>query len=223
MSERSERSDEHRVWRVERHRGSAAAFHARLMPADGEAERVMRILEVDRPALVLGSTQPESDVDHDALAAAGVELVRRRSGGGAVLLEPETAVWVDVDLPADDPLWSADVGASFGWLGDAWVAALGDGSSHRGPLVTTPWSRTVCFAGLGPGEVTVGGRKVVGLAQRRTRAAARFQCAALRHWDAEALVALLAVPDRAAAAADLADVAAGVAGDPAGALLAVLP
>ena len=49
----------------------------------------------------------------------------------------------------------------------------------------------VCFAGLGPGEVTVDGRKVVGISQRRTRAWARFQCAALGRWDPAALAELL--------------------------------
>ena len=70
----------------------------------------------------------------------------------------------------------------------------------------------MCFAGVGPGEVLVGGRKVVGISQRRTRAGARFHCAALRAWDARALLAVLALPDdeREAAAAELPSVATGV-------------
>ncbi len=35
---------------------------------------------------------------------------------------------------------------------------------------TRDWSDVVCFAGVGPGEVTAGTAKVVGIAQRRTRA-----------------------------------------------------
>jgi lipoate-protein ligase A len=203
-------------WRVERATGPAAAFHARALPPVGEAERVVRVLEVDRAALVLGSTQPESDVDAAAVRAAGVDLVRRRSGGGAVLLEPGGALWVDVDLPAGDPRWRVDVAEAFHWLGEAWVAALAhlgiDGVAHRGPPVVTPWSRAVCFAGLGPGEVTVGGRKAVGMAQRRTRAAARFQCAVLQRWEPERLVRLLALPadGKAGATRALAGVATGV-------------
>lgn len=196
-------------WRVERLDGAASDFHARPLPAVGE--RVVRVLTVDRPALVLGSTQPSSDVDAAAAERAGVEVVRRRSGGGAVLLEPGGALWVDVDLPAGDPLWSDDVGESFGWLGEAWATAVG-GAPYRGPLVTTAWSRKVCFAGVGPGEVLVDGTKVVGLAQRRTRAAARFQCAVVRSWDPAPLLDLLALTpgERAAGVADLAGVAAGV-------------
>ena len=61
-------------------------------------------------------------------------------------------------------------------------------------MVCRPWSKLVCFAGLGPGEVSVGERKAVGISQRRTRVAARFQCALYHRWDPAALVAVLADP-----------------------------
>jgi lipoate-protein ligase A len=38
----------------------------------------------------------------------------------------------------------------------------------------------VCFAGVGPGEVLTGDRKLVGLSQRRTRHGIRIQCQAHR-------------------------------------------
>jgi lipoate-protein ligase A len=199
---------------VERAVGSAGEFHARDLPLP--PRRRVQVLEVDRPALVLGSTQPAAHVDAAAAAAAGIEVVRRRSGGGAVLLEPGGAVWVDVVVPPGDPLWHDDVGRAAHWLGDAWVAALAGlgvaARAHHGGLVRTPWSDRVCFAGLGPGEVQVAGRKVVGISQRRTRAGARFQCAALRSWDAATVVGLLALTaeERAAAGADLQDVACGL-------------
>jgi lipoate-protein ligase A len=149
-------------------------------------------LDVETPALVLGSTQ--ADVKGS---------VRRRSGGGAVWLAPEDQVWVDVVVPAGDRLWDDDVAKAFWWLGDVWAAALAsldvaDTVVHRGPLVTTPWSGDVCFAGLGPGEVTVGGRKVVGMAQRRTREAALFQCAVPLHWDPSPIVSMMGLADEAA-------------------------
>jgi lipoate-protein ligase A len=79
----------------------------------------------------------------------------------------------------------------------------------------TPWSASVCFAGLGPGEITVDGRKVVGMSQRRTREAALFQCCAALRWEPERLLDLLALDDaaRALGAAELADVAAGIGRD----------
>lgn len=184
-------------WTVERWRGSAAAFHGRDIP--DPADRTVWVFDVDRPALVLGSTQPVEHVDAAACAAAGVEVVRRRSGGGAVLLEPGHVLWVDVVLPAGSPEWRDDVGAATWWLGEVWARALTDlgvpgAEVHRAGLVTTPWSRQVCFAGLGPGEVTVAGAKAVGISQRRTRRAARFQTALVLRWSPASLVGLLAAP-----------------------------
>ena len=114
-----------------------------------------------------------------------------------MLVRPGEVVWVDVLLPAGDPLWEDDVGRSFHWLGTAWVDALASlnvtGAMHTGALVCTPWCRQVCFAGIGSGEVTVDGRKVVGLSQRRTRAGALFHCAALLRWDPAEIVRLLGI------------------------------
>jgi lipoate-protein ligase A len=203
------------AWAVEHHRGTAAELHGFGVP--DPASRTVRVLEVTAPALVLGSTQrPVDDV--------GIDVVRRRSGGGAVLLEPDAAVWIDVVIGRDDRLWDDDVGRAFHWLGDAWAGALaalgvGDALVHRGALVRTPLSDLVCFAGLGPGEVTVGGAKAVGLAQRRTRAGALFQCAVHLRWDGERLAALLGL-DRVGAAV----LALGApAGEVADALVAQLP
>ena len=158
------------------------------------ARRLVRVCAVDGPAIVLGSTQPLSDI----VERPEVPVVRRRSGGGAVWVSPGDPVWVDVVVPSGDPLAQSDVGRAFFWLGDAWAAALtdlgvADLEVHRGPLIRTPLSAVVCFAGLGPGEVRAGGRKVVGLAQRRTRAGALFQCAVVLWWDPAPLVSALAM------------------------------
>jgi lipoate-protein ligase A len=204
----------HRPWDVARARGSAGAFHARALPE--VVSRSVEIFEVERSALVLGSTQPRRTVDDDAVAAAGIELVRRRSGGGAVLLVPGESLWVDVVLPRPDPLWEDDVVRSARWLGRAWADALravGIASEvHTGPAQRTRWSPLVCFAALGPGELSADGRKLVGVAQRRERAGARFQCVLHRVWDPAPLLGLLALDAarRAEAAAELSGVGAGV-------------
>jgi lipoate-protein ligase A len=171
-------------WRIVRTRDRAAALHGMGLPSP--VVREVRVLETTAATLVLGSTQAMVQRDD-------IDVVRRRSGGGAVLVEPGGVVWIDVVVPRGDELWDDDVGRAFWWLGDVWVAALGlDGAQvHRGPLVTTPLSPLVCFAGLGPGEVTVGGRKAVGIAQRRTREGALFQCAVPLAWNGERLAELL--------------------------------
>jgi lipoate-protein ligase A len=189
-------------WRLVYQRGSAAHLFA---PRDHAGVPTVVSCAVDSDALVLGSTQPWLDVGE-------VPVVRRRSGGGAVLVGPGLTAWVDVFLPAGHALWHDDVGRAFWWLGEAWASALtsvlgvtGGVEVHRGPLVSTAWSRLVCFAGLGPGEVTVDSAKAVGMAQRRGREGALFQCAVPLAWDAERMARLVGLP--AEAAGDLAAVA----------------
>lgn len=180
-------------------RGTPAALHAREIDW---SKRSVTVCEATETAVVLGSTQPEPP-------PGDIPFVRRRSGGGAVWVQAGDPLWVDVVVPRDDPRWDDDVGRAFWWLGEAWAEVLGpEAEVHRGGLCTTTWSRQVCFAGLGPGEVTIGGRKAVGIAQRRTRHGALFQCAVHRRWDPTQLVACLGLP--AQALDELADVATGV-------------
>ena len=209
------------------------------MPAATAVRRAVEIFEPNGPALVLGSTQSPDVVDLDACESAGVEVVRRRSGGGAVLVEPATMLWIDVVLPATDELWVDDVGRAGHWLGAAWASALARVGVagpvvHEGAICLSRWGRLVCFAGLGPGEVTAGpgGPKIVGISQRRTRSGARFQCAVPFDWRPEVIVNLLrwASPiERAEALADLSRAEVVYALDPArrpallDAFLAALP
>ena len=159
----------------------------------------VRVLTVSAPTIVLGSSQKEDVVDAPLATAKGIEVVRRRSGGGAVWLDDDL-IWVDVFVPAGDQRTDADVGRAMWWLGEAWVQAASavgvEGATvHTGPLRTTPWSSLVCWAGLGAGEVTVDGRKVVGISQRRTRAGALFQCGVLRRWNPTELIDGLVLDD----------------------------
>ena len=173
-------------WTLERPTGTVAELHAPVGPI---SRRVVLVNEVDAPTLVLGSTQAEVGV------VPGVDVVRRRSGGGAVLLRPGGVLWVDVLVPRGDPLWEDDVGRSTWWLGEVWAAALVDlgldAVVHRGPMEPGRWGGLVCFAGIGPGEVLLEGRKSVGVSQRRDRSGARFQCAALLEWSGIEMVRLM--------------------------------
>jgi lipoate-protein ligase A len=202
-------------WRVDVVRDGIAERAA----ARPVAERSVVVYEVPRATLVLGSSQSDGAVDWGRVRDRGVDVVHRRSGGSAVLVEPGAAVWVDVTIPVGDRWWDNDVGRAFHWLGAAWTEVLIAGGVlarwHDGAMQRTPWAPWVCFAGLGPGEVTVGGRKAVGLSQRRTREGAVFQCCAARRWEPERLLDLLALADadRARAAADIASVATGLGPD----------
>ena len=169
---------------------------------------------------MLGSAQPDDAVDRRIAAALGIDVVRRRSGGGAVLVVPTEIVWVDLVVTRDDPLWDDDVAGAMHWVGETWAAALGGGVVHRGPMIRIEWSGAVCFAGIGAGEVVDDrGAKLVGISQRRTRTWARFQTMAHLRWRPELVAALVAAPRPTAAA--LAPVAATADGAP-GALVDAL-
>ena len=150
----------------------------------------------------LGSTSTSSTLD--ACRRAGVDVVKRRSGGGVVLVEPGAMCWFDVVVPAGDRSlrdpWSADVGASMRWLGrqrgrGTWtrprrdaVRRCTDEGMSCGSGVT--WSAS-------PGGAR-GGAPRRAQARRDQPAAhphgARFQCMVHVRWSPEVLVSLLAEP-----------------------------
>ncbi len=114
------------------------------------------------------------------------------------------------------------MGRAFVWLGRAWARALAavgvvGATVHEGASrPPTAWSAAVCFAGLGPGEVTVDGAKVVGISQRRRRDGALFQCGALVRWAPGPLLDLLVLDDdqRTSAGEGLGGIAAGTGVEP---------
>jgi lipoate---protein ligase len=106
-------------------------------------------------------------------------------------------------VPADHPLAAGDLGAIFTRVGAAWAGALADlgvsdlsvhdgaGTARRRGNPRERLLAAVCYATLGRGEVVAGGRKVVGLAQRRRRPGALVQCGLLRRWEPRALLRAL--------------------------------
>jgi lipoate-protein ligase A len=174
--------------------GTASDFHSKDLPA----ERALWLCSAEKPALILGSTQDESDVRVDVAVGSGIEIVRRRSGGGAVYVAPDESVWMDITISREDPLWQDDVSASMLWLGDVFVQALQPwvhSETFRGTFHNGHIGRAVCFASAAPGEVFVGDNKLVGISQRRNREGARFQCVVYRQWNPLVWSSLLASVD----------------------------
>ncbi len=157
--------------------GTAGELHAGVIADDsGEALWVMHPV---RPALVRGSAQNDNVFDAVRLAADDVELTGRRSGGGAVFIDPQATAWIDVWAPQNSRLWSTDPARTFLAVGELWKSALAeldiDAAMVRTAPTREPSSSLICWAGKGWGELTIGTRKVVGLSQRRTRWGARIQ------------------------------------------------
>ena len=193
-----------RPWDIDELSLSAQAAHDADL--DARSGRKMRVFVPTAPAVVLGSTQRDEIVDRDVAAARGIDVARRRSGGGAVLVDA-SVVWVDFAIARDDPLWMDDIGHSMQWVGALWCAALQrvgiDANVHRDRPIVSPLARAICFCGVGHGEVLVDGRKAVGISQRRTRDGARFQTVLTTRRD-DALIDVLRLDDRDAARASYA-------------------
>lgn len=185
------------MWRFHEVQAGVGEFHAMSHPRGREVSLHCWGGNA-QGALVLGSSQPEDAANAEVLKKLGLELVKRQSGGGAVLVVPEALVWIDVFIPRDDPLWEADISKSALWLGKVWQATLAEfgvsAEVHQGPYQPGDWGNLVCFAGRAPGEVFIEGKKAVGISQRRTRRGARFQTALARQWNITELSPLLNLP-----------------------------
>jgi lipoyl(octanoyl) transferase len=137
----------------------------------GESLPTLRFYGWRPPCLSLGRNQPLADVDLAACRAAGIDVVRRPSGGQAILHTDELTY--SVVLLQNDPRSEGGVleayrrisgGLLVGLeaLGVAAIQAVGQrGDSHA----KTP----ICFEAPSDYEITVGGRKLVGSAQWRSQ------------------------------------------------------
>ena len=192
-------------WSLERPRGSVFERHHNVPDL---SIRSLRVHEIEKPTLVVGSSQNET------VALGKIPVVRRRTGGGAVLLRPGEVFWVDVTLPRQDPLWVEDITHSTLWLGDVWRRTFLNfnlpADMHRGAMIRNRWSDRVCFAGKASGEVVVEGKKILGISQRRTRVGAWFQCAVLFEWPVHEIVDLLELIPKKEAKEELLELASSI-------------
>ena len=154
------------------------AVDAELLAALEAAEEprtVLRFYSWIRPTISLGRNQkPEKAVDLDFCREEGVDVVRRPTGGRAVLHDDELTYAVasnDLSYFADGSIYetyrmiSEALSAGYGALGVETLLAPDTrrlGASKNG-------SDYPCFVSPSRYELMVDGRKIVGSAQRRLR------------------------------------------------------
>ena len=133
----------------------------------------LRLYAWDPACLSLGFAQPLADVDIPRLRTNGWEVVRRPTGGRAVLHIDELTY--SVIAPLNEPRVAGTVLESYHRLAQALVEALNllsmrvevNENSARQPnnLGTNP----VCFEVPSTYEITIAGKKLVGSAQARRK------------------------------------------------------
>jgi lipoyl(octanoyl) transferase len=141
--------------------------------ARGQSNPALRLYAWSPPCLSLGYAQPVSDVDLDQLSSLGWDLVRRPTGGRAILHTDELTY--SVIAPLSEPRVSGSVLASYQTLSQALLHALRqlgvpaqslekiDGNSGTGN------QNPVCFEVPSNYEITANGFKLVGSAQARRK------------------------------------------------------
>ncbi len=136
---------------------------AQMVQADGIAR--LRLYGWRRPTLSLGYAQDSSPFDAERLRALGVDLVRRPTGGRAVLHQHE----VTYAFAALQSALPGDVRATYLQIAQALVSALRCLGAEV-DLAGAPGSAEAdanCFAQPSWYEIEVGGRKLLGSAQVR--------------------------------------------------------
>ena len=138
----------------------------------GESLPTLRLYAWDPPCLSLGYAQPLTDVDLLRLRTRGWDLVRRPTGGRAVLHTDELTY--SVIGPLHQPRLAGGVLDSYRRLAQALVAALRILGLPADIEVDTPAGtgrnpNPVCFEVPSTYEITVHGKKLLGSAQSRKK------------------------------------------------------
>ena len=174
-------------WRFVNTGNGEAAFNMALDEAlllvheAGTALPTLRVYGWCQPTLSLGYAQnARQDVDLAACQAQGVAVVRRPTGGRAVLHDQEVTYSVVMPLLlVDGPSPITEHYRRIGMALAAALQSLGVPVHLARPHVRATPARALaspaCFAALSRYELSAAGKKIVGSAQKRA------QCALLQH------------------------------------------
>jgi lipoate-protein ligase A len=142
-----------------------------------------------------------SDIDPVMCRALGIDVVRRSTGGRAVLHDHE--VTYSIVIRADDPRVATGILAAYLTVSRALIRGLSFlGISaellppRRGIPAPSEPVNPVCFAVPASYEVAVGGRKIIGSAQRRRHGVVMQHGSIPLSWDLDKMRAVFGVAPR---------------------------
>jgi len=139
--------------------------------SSGVVPPTLRLYAWNPPCLSLGYGQRAREADLDRLAERGWQIVRRPTGGRAILHTDELTY--SLALPIDDPLAQANLVESYRQISTALLIALGNlgaqAQANRAEGNMTQVTNPICFETPSHYEITVEGRKLVGSAQVRRK------------------------------------------------------
>ena len=139
--------------------------------ARGDAPPTLRLYAWQPPTLSLGRSQPLADVNRAFLREKGWGLVRRATGGRAILHADELTY--AIIAPKENIHVQGSVLESYRHLAQALLLALKtlgadvqiEGEAERKKAKSTP----VCFESPSAYEITINGKKIIGSAQARQK------------------------------------------------------
>jgi lipoate-protein ligase A len=137
----------------------------------GVSPPTLRFYAWSPPCLSLGRSQPFADVDLAACKAAGIDTVRRPTGGRSILHTDELTY--SVALLQTDPRSEGGVVEGYRRLSEGLLAGLRQlgvpAVQAAGVRRSKEGQTAICFETPADYEITVAGRKLVGSAQWRAR------------------------------------------------------
>lgn len=146
-----------------------AALLDRFRPGDPP---ILRLYRWQPYTVTYGFHQRDEDFDREAIARLGYDLVRRPTGGRAILHAEELTY--SVVGPSPSPLFGDTLHSCYMKINEALVAFLrdlGHAAEISGGEDRSEMRQAVCFKSAGQHEIRVGGRKIIGSAQRRSEGA----------------------------------------------------
>ncbi len=159
-------------------------FESRLLKCASRGSPSLVMYTWDRPVLVLGRLQGLDEIDERLCAERGVPIVRRQTGGTAVLQNADLNI--GLALPVSHP-WAATIHGFY----DNFLGAVQDAMVRLGvPLSRPPdplrgrYRRSpICFLDQAVESLLFEGKKTLGCAQARKRGAALVHGTLLRGFD----------------------------------------